>query len=163
MIPSSWLSTKSKSFALASVANRQGWTSGQCLNSKQRLLYRRTVFFLSDLSSVLAQCAVDNSVVTVWWPCGIMAIAVETLSHRRIIFLRLFFYVLLGWKLENLFRFSFSDTRNIFFWNTQNRSKWHRNPKFRVRKSRFPWKSCIPSNRTSRDKYMLNNLSRRIF
>ena len=33
---------------------------------------------------------------------------------------------------------------------------------FRVWNSRFPHESCFPSNRTSRDKYMLNNLSRRI-
>ena len=33
----------------------------------------------------------------------------------------------------------------------------------RVWNSRFPQESCFPSNRTSRDKYMLNNLSRRNF
>ena len=33
----------------------------------------------------------------------------------------------------------------------------------RVWNSRFPHESCFPSNRTSRDKYMLNNLSRRNF
>ena len=31
----------------------------------------------------------------------------------------------------------------------------------RVWNSRFPHESCFPSNRTSRDKYMLNNLLRR--
>ena len=44
-----------------------------------------------------------------------MAITVKTLSHEKTIFLRLFSYVLLGRKLENLFRFSFSGTRNIIF------------------------------------------------
>ena len=34
---------------------------------------------------------------------------------------------------------------------------------FRVWNSRFPHESCFPSNRTSGDKYMLNNLSRRNF
>ena len=111
MIPRCWLSTKSESFALASSANRQGWTSGQCPNSKQKFLYRRTVFFLSGPSSVPAQCAV----FTVRWPCGILAVAVKTLSHLETIFLRLFSYVLLGRQLLNLFRFSFSGTRNIIF------------------------------------------------
>ena len=56
-----------------------------------------------------------NVVRAVRWPCGVLAIAVKTLSHRKTIFLRLFSYVLLGRKLENLFRFSFSSTRNIIF------------------------------------------------
>ena len=33
----------------------------------------------------------------------------------------------------------------------------------RVWNSRFPHESCFPSNQTSRDKYMLNNFSRRNF
>ena len=37
------------------------------------------------------------------------------------------------------------------------------NHRFRVWNSGFPHESCFPSNRTSRDKYMLNNLSRRNF
>ena len=107
MIPRCWLSTKSESFALASSANRQGWTSGQCPNSKQKFLYRRTVFFLWGPSSVSARCAV----FTVRWPCGILAIAVRTLSHRKTIFLRLFFLCSFRKKtLKLLFRFSALET-----------------------------------------------------
>ena len=58
-----------------------------------------------------AQCAVW----AVRRPCDILAVAVKTLSHRKTIFLRLFSYVLLGRQLLNLFRFSFSGTRNIIF------------------------------------------------
>ena len=49
------------------------------------------------------------------WPCSILAIAVKTLSHGKTIFFRLFSCVLLGRKLENLYRFSFSGTSNIIF------------------------------------------------
>lgn len=49
------------------------------------------------------------------------------------------------------------------FWNTQSWSKWPRNPKFRVLKSLFPWKSSFPSSRTSWDKYMWNDISRHKF
>ena len=42
-----------------------------------------------------------------------MAIAVQTLSHGKTIFLRLFFLCFFGRKLENLFRFSSSGTTNI--------------------------------------------------
>ena len=66
-----------------------------------------------------AQCAAWG----VRWPCSILAIAVKTLSYGKTIFLRRFFLCSFsysqnfrkGRKLENLFRFSFSGTRNIFF------------------------------------------------
>ena len=58
-----------------------------------------------------AQCAVW----AVRWPRGILSIAVKTLYHGKTICLGYFSYVLSGRKLENLFRFSFSGTRNIIF------------------------------------------------
>ena len=44
-----------------------------------------------------------------------MAIAIKTLSHGKTIVLRLFFLIVLGRKLQILFRFPFSGTRSIIF------------------------------------------------
>ena len=106
-----------------------------------------------------AQCAFW----VVRWPCGQMAIAVKTLSHGKTIVLRLFFlYCFRKKTLKLVSLFIFRHWKH-YFWNTQNWSKWPGNPKFRVWKSRFPWKSSFPSNRTSWDKYMLNDISRHKF
>ena len=56
-----------------------------------------------------------GTVCSVQWPCGILAIAVKTLSQGKLYFWGYFSYVLLRRKHEKLFCFSFSGTRNIIF------------------------------------------------
>ena len=93
----------------------------------------------------------------------IFAIAVKTHSHGKTIFWGYFSYVFFRKNTLILVSLFIFRHKKNYFWNTQNRPKWPGNPKFRIWKSQFPSKSCFPSNRTSRDKYMLNNLSRRNF
>ena len=108
-----------------------------------------------QLPGVLIPTTAQCAVCAVRWPCGILARAVKTLSHGKTIFLGYFPYVLLGRKLENLFRFSFSGTRNIIFGTLKIGQNDPEIPNLE-----FPWKSSFPSNRTSWDKYMLNDISR---
>ena len=62
------------------------------------------------------------------------------------------FYVLLGRKLENLFRFSFSGTRNIIFGTLKIGQNDTEIPNLEFENHSFP------SNRTRWDKFMLNDI-----
>ena len=58
------------------------------------LLTVLTLFSVYTVDMVYSVDMVYTAQCAVWairWPCGILAIAVKTLSHRETIFLRLFF------------------------------------------------------------------------
>ena len=97
-------------------------------------------------------------------PVVFWLLAVKTLSYGKTIFLRLYFLCCNRKKILKLVSlFIFRHFQKHYFWNTQNQSKWPGNRKFRVWKSRFPWKSSFPYNRTSWDKYLLNDIPRHKF
>ena len=83
----------------------------------------------------IAQCALW----VVRWPCSQNGPISDTMRRRG------------GYR--GIFREEGVDTKAYF---KENRG-------FRVWNSQFPHESCFLSNRTSIDKYMLNNLSRRNF